>query len=88
MSRWTAVLPLLVAAGCLDAVGPDVGPPVREECRNEDHDPGTPVEFERDIMNGIFRDADIVAKVSRGLGAAMPGEEIDQLDVKLADRGW
>ena len=35
-----------------------------------------------------FRDATIVAKVSRGLGAAMRGEEIDTLDVKLADRGW
>jgi len=31
---------------------------------------------------------DIVAKVSRGLGEAMRGEEIDALDVKLADRGW
>jgi pyridoxal 5'-phosphate synthase pdxS subunit len=35
-----------------------------------------------------FRDPAIVAKVSRGLGAAMPGDEIDALDVKLADRGW
>jgi pyridoxal 5'-phosphate synthase pdxS subunit len=35
-----------------------------------------------------FNDAAIVAKVSRGLGDAMRGEEIDQLDVKLADRGW
>ncbi len=34
------------------------------------------------------RDPAIVAKVSRGLGAAMPGEEIDSLDVKLAERGW
>jgi pyridoxal 5'-phosphate synthase pdxS subunit len=33
-------------------------------------------------------DAAIVAKVSRGLGEAMRGEEIDQLDVKLAERGW
>jgi len=33
-------------------------------------------------------DAEIVAKVSRGLGAAMPGAEIDQLDVKLSERGW
>jgi pyridoxal 5'-phosphate synthase pdxS subunit len=31
---------------------------------------------------------DILAKVSRGLGRAMPGEEIDGLEVKLADRGW
>jgi pyridoxal 5'-phosphate synthase pdxS subunit len=35
-----------------------------------------------------FRDPDILAKVSRGLGEAMPGQEIDKLDVKLADRGW
>ena len=35
-----------------------------------------------------FADATIVAKVSRGLGAAMRGEEIETLDVKLADRGW
>jgi pyridoxal 5'-phosphate synthase pdxS subunit len=35
-----------------------------------------------------FRDADILAKVSRGLGAAMPGLEIGSLETKLADRGW
>jgi len=35
-----------------------------------------------------YEDADIVAKVSRGLGEAMRGEEIGSLDVKLADRGW
>jgi pyridoxal 5'-phosphate synthase pdxS subunit len=35
-----------------------------------------------------FADATIVAKVSRGLGEAMRGEEIDTLDVKLAERGW
>ena len=35
-----------------------------------------------------FRDADILAKVSRGLGAAMPGLEIATLETKLADRGW
>jgi pyridoxal 5'-phosphate synthase pdxS subunit len=35
-----------------------------------------------------FTDAGIVAKVSRGLGAAMPGLEIGQLETRLADRGW
>jgi pyridoxal 5'-phosphate synthase pdxS subunit len=35
-----------------------------------------------------YEDAEIVAKVSRGLGEAMRGDEIDSLDVKLADRGW
>ena len=35
-----------------------------------------------------FQDPAIVAKVSRGLGEAMPGQEIDKLDIKLATRGW
>src|SRR2546423_850969 len=35
-----------------------------------------------------FRDPEILAKVSRGLGEPMKGLEIDTLDVKLADRGW
>jgi len=35
-----------------------------------------------------FRDPAIVAKVSRGLGGAMPGQEVAQLEVKLAERGW
>jgi pyridoxal 5'-phosphate synthase pdxS subunit len=35
-----------------------------------------------------FGDANIVAKVSRGLGDAMRGDEIDTLSIKLADRGW
>ena len=35
-----------------------------------------------------FRDASIVAKVSRGLGKAMKGDEIADLEVKLAERGW
>ena len=35
-----------------------------------------------------FRDADILAKVSTGLGKAMPGLDVATLDLKLADRGW
>ncbi|MEO8697216.1 MAG: pyridoxal 5'-phosphate synthase lyase subunit PdxS [Acidimicrobiales bacterium] len=35
-----------------------------------------------------FRDPHILAKVSRGLGKAMKGQEIDKLDIKLAERGW
>ena len=35
-----------------------------------------------------FNDAGIVAKVSRGLGPAMRGEESGAVDVRLADRGW
>jgi pyridoxal 5'-phosphate synthase pdxS subunit len=35
-----------------------------------------------------FNDPHILAKVSRGLGDAMPGLEIGSLETKLADRGW
>jgi len=35
-----------------------------------------------------FADPEILVKVSRGLGGAMPGLEIGTLDTKLADRGW
>ena len=35
-----------------------------------------------------FRDADMVAKVSRGLGAPMTGIGMDDLDQTFADRGW
>ncbi|HEX5268005.1 MAG TPA: pyridoxal 5'-phosphate synthase lyase subunit PdxS, partial [Acidimicrobiales bacterium] len=35
-----------------------------------------------------YRDAGIVAKVSRGLGAPMVGQEESELTVKLAERGW
>lgn len=35
-----------------------------------------------------FRDADVLARVSRGLGAAMTGIDMDDLELKLADRGW
>jgi pyridoxal 5'-phosphate synthase pdxS subunit len=35
-----------------------------------------------------YNDPHILAKVSRGLGGAMPGLEISTLETKLADRGW
>jgi len=35
-----------------------------------------------------YDDPQIVAKVSRGLGAAMPGLEIDGLETKMSERGW
>ena len=35
-----------------------------------------------------YADAEIVAKVSRGLGEAMRGEESNKVETKLADRGW
>ena len=35
-----------------------------------------------------YLDPDILAKVSRGLGDAMPGLEIGSLETKLSERGW
>ena len=35
-----------------------------------------------------YQDADILAKVSRGLGAPMTGIGMDKISVKYADRGW
>ena len=35
-----------------------------------------------------YTDAGIVAKVSRGLGDAMRGEEATKVETHLADRGW
>ncbi len=35
-----------------------------------------------------YKDAEMLAKVSEGLGDAMPGKEIDSLPVKMAGRGW
>ncbi|HVL81131.1 MAG TPA: pyridoxal 5'-phosphate synthase lyase subunit PdxS, partial [Actinomycetota bacterium] len=35
-----------------------------------------------------FDDPQAIARVSRGLGEPMRGEEIEALEVKLAERGW
>jgi pyridoxal 5'-phosphate synthase pdxS subunit len=49
-----------------------------------------PPRFARAIVEATthFRDAAIIAKVSRGLGDAMRGAEVSTLEVKLAERGW
>jgi pyridoxal 5'-phosphate synthase pdxS subunit len=35
-----------------------------------------------------FRDAEILAKVSRGLGAPMTGIGMDEINQRFAERGW
>src|SRR5579872_3573045 len=49
-----------------------------------------PPRFARAIVEATthFQDPAILVKVSKGLGAAMRGEEIAGLEVKLAERGW
>src|ERR1700756_3142637 len=49
-----------------------------------------PARFARAIVEATthYRDAQIVAKVSRGLGDAMRGQESDAVETRLSDRGW
>jgi pyridoxal 5'-phosphate synthase pdxS subunit len=49
-----------------------------------------PPRFARAIVEATthYRDATIVAKVSRGLGDAMRGEESTLVETKLSERGW
>ena len=49
-----------------------------------------PARFGRAIVEATthHRDPQIVAKVSRGLGAAMKGAEVATLQERLAERGW
>jgi pyridoxal 5'-phosphate synthase pdxS subunit len=49
-----------------------------------------PPRFARAIVEATthFQDWDIVAKVSRGLGEAMRGQEAGSVGVRLSERGW
>jgi pyridoxal 5'-phosphate synthase pdxS subunit len=49
-----------------------------------------PVRMAKAIVEATtyFEDASIVAKVSKGLGAAMVGAETSTLEQRLAERGW
>ncbi|MEO8551398.1 MAG: c-type cytochrome domain-containing protein [Kofleriaceae bacterium] len=44
----------MVLSGCLDVIGPDTGPALRPSCTGIDSDPGTDIDFTRDIHSGIF----------------------------------
>ncbi|RLF40094.1 MAG: pyridoxal 5'-phosphate synthase lyase subunit PdxS [Thermoplasmata archaeon] len=48
-----------------------------------------PPHYARAIVEAVenWKDADVVARVSRGLGEAMPGQEIEKLDERLQIRG-
>jgi len=49
-----------------------------------------PARFARAIVEATthYTDPQMVAKVSRGLGEAMRGEESSTVETRLADRGW
>ena len=49
-----------------------------------------PPEYAKAIVEAVahYDEPDVIAEVSRGLGDAMPGLEIEQLAEKLQERGW
>ena len=51
---------------------------------------GDPARFARAIVEATthYRDAQLVAKVSRGLGEAMRGQESGSVETRLSERGW
>ncbi len=51
---------------------------------------GDPESFARGIVESTahYEDFDLVAKVSRGLGDAMRGEESTTVETRLSERGW
>lgn len=49
-----SVVAFALLAGCLEQLEPDVGPPIRDVCRDVDSDPAVDVSFAQDILTGIF----------------------------------
>lgn len=49
-----------------------------------------PARFAKAIVQATvhFKDANLLAEVSRGLGSAMPGLEVSALETKMQERGW
>jgi hypothetical protein len=67
MRRAAAVL---VLAGCLESIGPEVGPPQAARCAEADTDPGSDVSFVRDIVP-ILTDKCYVCHKPGGFGFAV-----------------
>ena len=55
----TAVTIAVLATGCTGALDPDVGPPLRAACTDADSDPVAAVSYQHDLVDGIFRRADL-----------------------------
>ena len=72
----TAMLPglvaLLGAAGCLDVLGPDVGPARPSTCTGTDSDPARAVHFQADLLRGVFARAGVECARCHTPGGADP----------------
>lgn len=71
----------LAPAGCT-SLEPDVGPPLRDLCVNEDSDAETDVSFSGDIMPMIFNDENLACNDCHTPGGQTPiGLEVGGLDL-------
>jgi mono/diheme cytochrome c family protein len=76
------VLVVVVSAGCLDTLGPDVGSPVRSPCSNTDSDPGTAVKFDAEIRIALFARADVhCTRCHTPAGETPLGVQVSGLDL-------
>lgn len=73
---------LMMVAGCLDTIGPDVGDPVTQGSDGasacpDDSDPSTVVKFDTDIRGGVFRRGNCNdCHTSNGLGVRQSGLDL------------
>jgi hypothetical protein len=72
----------VTAAGCLEAIAPEVGPPAQELCLDVDSDPDRPVRFRADIVDTLFAREEIGCHECHRPAAPTPiGFEVGGLDL-------
>ena len=82
MRRAALLVALALSTSCLDSLEPDVGPPLRESCVDEDSDPDTDVSYQTDIYEVIFRDSEVACLDCHAPDAPTPiGLEVGGLDL-------
>lgn len=80
------VLAGLTTGGCIDALDPDVGPPLRAACQDVDSDPATAVSYQRDVADGIFhRDGRLCVHCHTAAGDTPLGFLVGGLDLGSYD---
>ncbi len=77
---------LAALAGCLDDFEPEVGPPHRPACSDEDSDPSARVSFRDDIQGGLFARSCVACHTPQGpnpLGLRASGLDLSSRETLL-----
>jgi len=77
----------VLGTGCVNALEPDVGAPLRELCVNEDSDPLIETSFSRDIRGALFEDVGggcVLCHLPGGIGTALSGLELSTYETLRA----